>query len=366
MDNIYNYLRNYEIPNENVPPLLANVKSRLNKNSDTILFGASEGGVEIFQKLSDLEVEVDYFCDNNISLWGTEFCGKLVLSPSELLGLLDPDILISSSFQTEIYSQLKGMGFQNVYHFPLVDIISAKHYNIEYHIKNSKLVAKAFDLLATDQSKAVFACLIRYRLEQDLEHIKMIRTNDMYLPECIINSMQKDATIFDVGAYNGDTVDQFLRIKNVKNIYAFEPELSNYEKIRNKFSANKSVIAENMVISNHTGKMYISNEGAESSVSNKHSSDAMEVLSSKLDDYCGINKLVPSYLKMDVEGFERQVLAGAQQLIKEHKPLMAISIYHRASDLWKIPLLVKEINQEYRIQLMHHSYNICDSVLYCY
>lgn len=351
---------------ENNSPLLTNVKSRLNSDSDTILFGASEGGLEIYQKLSSLDVEVDYFCDNNSNLWGTKFCEKLVLSPSELLGLIEPDILISSSFQTDIYAQLKEMGLQNVYHFPLIDIISDQHYSIGYHVNNTEQIVKSFDLLDNEQSKVVFSNLIRYRLEQDLDQIRSIRTNDMYLPSCIIDTLQKNSIIFDIGAFIGDTVDQFLGIKDAKMIYAFEPESNNYKIIRDKYMQNNVVTTENMVISNSTGRMYISNDGAESFASSKKDNTMAEVVSSTLDDYCIHNNLVPNYLKMDVEGFERQVLTGGQQLIHDHKPLMAISVYHRASDLWKIPILIKRLNMDYRMQLMHHSFNICDSVLYCF
>ncbi|MDR2111924.1 MAG: FkbM family methyltransferase [Candidatus Accumulibacter sp.] len=67
-----------------------------------------------------------------------------------------------------------------------------------------------------------------------------------------------------------------------------------------------------------------------------------------LDDWCRENAVRPDFIKMDVEGAETAALRGARQIITEYKPRLAICLYHRLSDMWEIPLLLREMVPEYR------------------
>ena len=52
------------------------------------------------------------------------------------------------------------------------------------------------------------------------------------------------------------------------------------------------------------------------------------------DDLAG--ELVAT-VKVDVEGFERATLAGAQRLIATAGPRWPLSVYHSPQDLWELP-----------------------------
>ena len=62
------------------------------------------------------------------------------------------------------------------------------------------------------------------------------------------------------------------------------------------------------------------------------------------------------YIKMDVEGAERETLLGCRQTIAAWKPQLSVAAYHRTGDLWELPLLVKELCPEYRLYLRRHKY----------
>ena len=57
---------------------------------------------------------------------------------------------------------------------------------------------------------------------------------------------------------------------------------------------------------------------------------------------------------MDVEGFEPNIIFGAMSFIKKHKPIIAISIYHKFDHLWKLPLAVHAISNDYNFYLRPH------------
>ncbi|WP_211322429.1 FkbM family methyltransferase [Paracidovorax anthurii] len=74
----------------------------------------------------------------------------------------------------------------------------------------------------------------------------------------------------------------------------------------------------------------------------------------------------PTLIKMDIEGFELPALRGAQSAIRAGLPKMAISAYHRATDLLDIPALVDAIAPGYSIGLQHHTEDRWDTCLYFY
>lgn len=84
----------------------------------------------------------------------------------------------------------------------------------------------------------------------------------------------------------------------------------------------------------------------------------------KLDDYLAAQKV--TFIKADIEGMEMQALKGASELIKSQKPKMAICVYHLPWDIYKIPMLVKELNCEYKFKMRLHSKGYEELVLYCY
>ena len=71
-------------------------------------------------------------------------------------------------------------------------------------------------------------------------------------------------------------------------------------------------------------------------------------------------------IKYDVEGAEIEALKGSKETIIKHLPNLAVSLYHKPEHLFKIPLLIKSWNLNYRFYLRLHEYNTYGLVLYCY
>ena len=74
----------------------------------------------------------------------------------------------------------------------------------------------------------------------------------------------------------------------------------------------------------------------------------------------------PTFIKMDIEGFELPALKGSVKSIQAGHPKMAISAYHRATDLLDLPAFVDSIEPGYRIGLRHHTEDRWDTCLYFY
>ncbi|MDR3131046.1 MAG: hypothetical protein LBU18_05815 [Treponema sp.] len=83
-----------------------------------------------------------------------------------------------------------------------------------------------------------------------------------------------------------------------------------------------------------------------------------------LDDYFAEQKV--SFIKADIESYELDMLWGAKSILKRDKPLLAVCIYHNASDMYTIPFFIKELNNDYKIKIRQHTYLLFDTVLYAY
>ena len=70
------------------------------------------------------------------------------------------------------------------------------------------------------------------------------------------------------------------------------------------------------------------------------------------------------FIKLDIEGAELDAIKGAKNTIKYYTPILAICIYHKANDWYRIPQKVLEINKNYKIYIRHYMEGIFETVMY--
>lgn len=186
-----------------------------------------------------------------------------------------------------------------------------------------------------------------------------------YRYDSIVEPKLGDIT-FDIGAYVGDTALWFSKAVGPKGkVYAFEPEPSNFEKLKAHLERNKvtNIIPLQLALSENEGEMHVSSGGSFSTIIQAGTGTSVEVTT--IDRFVEANKLPRvDFIKMDVEGHELKVLAGARETIKTFKPSLALSAYHRGDDLIKLPKLLLELNPNYRFYLRHCRPSWNETVLY--
>jgi len=72
----------------------------------------------------------------------------------------------------------------------------------------------------------------------------------------------------------------------------------------------------------------------------------------------------PTFIKMDIEGAELDALEGARRSIQTHRPILSICVYHKQDDLWRIPLFIHTLVEDYRLFLRPHYGDGWDLVCY--
>ena len=179
---------------------------------------------------------------------------------------------------------------------------------------------------------------------------------------CIDKQRLKGKAFVDVGAYKGeDSIRYYKWINNLNaKIIAFESDLNNYEICKLNLTKYKNIKLYNMGLSNKSGEQnFVSGKGKMSVFSEMGD---IAVPMTCLDEVA--NTMEIGYIKMDIEGFEKQALLGARRIIKQQYPMLAVSIYHKREDIWEIPKIILELNPKYKFFLRHYSLRQVDTVLY--
>jgi len=142
-------------------------------------------------------------------------------------------------------------------------------------------------------------------------------------------------TIIDVGANMGETIMNFSNIVGTKGeVYGFEPDRINHERCNDNLKLNnfKNIILNNVGLGDVPGQFKIkvdtpSNRGG-NRISNSTDDTNTEIINViTLDDYVNNNKIHRiNLIKIDVEGFELNVLKGAVKTLNQFKPILFIEL----------------------------------------
>ncbi len=167
----------------------------------------------------------------------------------------------------------------------------------------------------------------------------------------------------DLGAYNGDTIDEFLSYSggSYRKIVALEPNGKNFKKLSDHCMEMKNTELWQLGAYSHNTIITFNNKaGRNSAISDEGVQTQVAAVDTIL---CGA---AATYIKADVEGADFETLIGAKNTLKNFKPKLNFSAYHRFEDIFRLPLLIKKLNPDYKIYLRHHPYiPAWDTNLYC-
>lgn len=166
---------------------------------------------------------------------------------------------------------------------------------------------------------------------------------------------QKD--ILDLGAFIGDS-SLILSEATDQRVYAFEPSQGNFSALEKTLEINrcKNVIAVHAGIGACGGTAYIrSNLNMGHTIvetvpdESAENMDAVPVCS--VDEFVAAHHLEVGLIKVDIEGYEREFLKGAEHTIRTQRPALLLSIYHSAEDFFELKSHVERWNLGYHFKI---------------
>lgn len=258
-----------------------------------VLYGMGDGADKILHVFERYNIKVSAIFASDEFVRGHSFRGFRVMKLTDVREIYD-DFIIVVAFATElpdVICRIRTLAEQFELYIPDVPVVGDEIFNEEFYQINFKRIQNARDLLYDAESKDVYDNIINYKLTGELRYL----TATENLNHNILNSLQY-TSYADLGAYNGDTVRKMLdSAPNLKQIYAFEPDSRNF----NKLTTIPNIHAYNLAAwSEQTTLKFDPRGGRNSRVGQgKH-----EIQADSLDNI--LNGRPVDHIKYDVEGAE--------------------------------------------------------------
>ncbi len=372
-------------------------------------------GKDLCQILQLHGVQPVCFCDNNPSQVGSRHFGIPVISFAELKQTHRDHLIVVASckYADEIRQQLLDHGFPPDRVISISSITNPELLGYYQHCayytnnpqhsltikdlrNNQEVLTAAYNLLADQRSKDLFVgrlSLFTSRLDFSQFSKYIVTYSELnekeresfpfyvspedygYFNNDVVR-LQEGETLVDGGSFNGLSTATFAKTCErkqlvYKRIYCFEPDSGNFSVLQQNTAHLPRVTHIQRGLWSHGTTLTFLSAGEGDPAAH------MEVCSTKCTDTCSNKVEVQtisideqfldediSFIKMDVEGAEIEAIRGAVKTIQRCRPKLAISAYHKHSDIYQLPLLIHSLCPTYKLYLRHYGYTVFDMVLF--
>jgi len=357
---------------------------RLSSGRPIVLMGAGGLGRRALAGLRQHGVEPLAFVDNGPGRHGTTLDGVRVLSAAAAAR----EYGRTAAFVVTIWGanrphrfahsreQLRALGCDVVFPFPPLFWKYAETL-LPFYLQDlpSRVleqrdeVRRGFDLWEDAASRAEYVAQVRFRLDADFDGLPHPAQHPQYFPPDLF-AWSDDEWIFDGGAYDGDTVRALSAVHDNRfaHLLAAEPDPANFEKLMATVAGLPREIRERIemrqvALGAESRTLHLDATGTASSATRTEAAAGTIAVRAETIDALVTGRR-PTFIKLDIEGFEIDALRGGKETIKRHGPVLAVCVYHLQDHLWKIPLMLRAWRSDYALFLRPHNEEGWDLVCY--
>ncbi len=196
----------------------------------------------------------------------------------------------------------------------------------------------------------------------------------------LMNLINDGDFIIDVGTNYGTSLLQFANLIGGKGrVFGFEPDPTNFEICKQNIQINPftNLYVENFGLGNKECDVNLvieteSNRGSSRISKNINGNEFQQIKIIRFDNWIKEKKIEKiNLIKIDVEGYEMEVLKGAEQSIKKFKPILFIELDDKNLKLQNSSakeLISFLINLDYNIinSLTDKKVNLSDNFINCH
>jgi FkbM family methyltransferase len=348
-----------------------------------VLFGAGGLGLRTLIGLRKIGIEPACFIDSNPNNWGKKIEGLEVLSPNESSKKFKDYVVVVTIWSDKIGHPLKEVEelFQRINkEILVVSFISLykKYYDTflpyfsiddpQKTFIDENIIKDAFKLFSDDYSRNEFISQLNFRLNGNIENFniplgaKFHFQNDLY-------ELNESDVIVDIGAFDGDSLNDCLKYNKstFDEYHAFEPDPVNFRKLASfveslPIDIKEKIKLNELGVSDKQKSLTFDASGSLQSSFNMNGSLTINCVS--IDEHFN-GEVKPTFVKIDAEGAEAEIILGAKNCIKSSSSIFAISVYHKYDHLWRLPILFNNLNNNYSFYLRPLCAVSWDLICYC-
>lgn len=324
-----------------------------------VMYGMGNGADKILAVCERYGIEVKEFFASDDFVRGQQFHGKTVRRFSDVCEQYGADnlvVLVSfASALPDVMSNIAHVASVCETYIPDVPVKGETLFCEAYEREHEAELQAACDALADERSREVFGGVVEFRRTGRLD--VLLRTQDdreEVMRELL--HLEDYRVAIDAGAYDGDTAHELIALcPNVERIYAFEPDRRNFRKLCAGAEGEARILPINAAVWCESTTLIFEDSGNRNAgVDDGTARRTIEVRALPLDEIRADEHV--DYIKYDVEGSEREALEGTARIIREQKPDLLISLYHRTENLHELILQVKALCPEYRLYVRRYPY----------
>lgn len=317
-----------------------------------LLYGMGNGAQKLLHLAKDYGITVSgIFASNEHSRDGLIFQGFPVMSLDYALQTYrDPIILVAFGvYQEDVLQRILSLSQKYTLYIPDIPLMGGVPLTPEYLSGHPQQIETVQKLLSDEISRRVFDTMLQAKMTG---HISAYFQEDTPRNEDMaLLHLGTSERYLDLGAYNGDTIMEFLSLTHgaYGSIDAFEPDNHNFKKLSEAVSPLSHVTIHPKASWREVTTLTFSGKGGRNCAKlpdlpgqykHLHTVDAIPV-----------DSLQQEFSYINVEGAEKETLLGMVDTINRCHPKMLISAYHKPDDFITLPLLVEQLCPGYRMYL---------------
>ncbi len=324
-------------------------QSLKSKNKPIIIYGTGNGADAVIDKLASAGISVSGIFASDGFVRGQEFRGHTVRSYSDIKKQFGDFIVLTAfgSPLTEVRENIIKIAAEQELYIADAPVYGNTFFDGDFVSVHRTLLEQTYSLLADQRSKQNFENIVRFKLSGIPEYLFAAEDSEEKTLRQLLK-LQKDATVFDLGAFIGDTAEKFAKLwPEYGKIIAVEPSEKNFSRLCATAEKLRDTQCVNAAIGYLNGNMFFGNEGGRNQ--SLHSGNRTTACVT-IDTLTSIHGK-PDFIKFDIEGEELNGIIGGENTIKEYKPLLMISAYHRSEDIITIPQKILSLRSDYKMYI---------------
>jgi len=184
---------------------------------------------------------------------------------------------------------------------------------------------------------------------QEALKVSAYATNNIVVTD--IFPLYEKEVFVDCGSYIGDTVAEFVEEFNLSyhRIYTYDISAPTVDIMKSNLKELHDIVYNVKGVADKHGELSLVGYDIPFHGNRLVTGEGLnKVPIVKLDD--DIEEPI-TFLKIDVEGLDKEAIAGAKNHIVKYHPKLHVDTYHKLVDFFEVPLLINSIDPTYRFYL---------------